>query len=193
MQREARLRLCVIRQQVASKLYTERHVLGEDCKTETELEARLLQGINISVLTSPHLNVDRDNLLDFFQTENYEQWLAPYFAMVQSSGMGKTKLLLEAFQLLNQDHSGYACRLLLCTPRTTNMDNLPPIYRGQGLQLVPDKNELVDHLWQQLDGMIAAFAAPKSEPPTKAVLLIDEAQWLLEKHMALPCNVCDGG
>lgn len=61
----------------------------------------------------------QERVLDMFQWFNdptvRQRYVAPYLPLIQSSGMGKTKLLYELRQLLNSDpDSSYTTLLVLC-------------------------------------------------------------------------------
>jgi len=56
-----------------------------------------------------------DNLFWWHDNNNKRpQYLAPYFAMVQSSRMGKTKLMIEFRRAYDKKQNGKVCKTILC-------------------------------------------------------------------------------
>jgi hypothetical protein len=106
-------------------------------------------------------------------------YMAPYFPMVQSSGMGKTKLLFELRARL-QKSGEYGCAMILCR------DGEMPLKSGDDVfsQSIDFKEKIKDgklHYQKEyisvglaLDSIMETFVASK-----KMVLLFDEAQHLL--------------
>lgn len=57
-----------------------------------------------------------EDLFDRYQKENMERFMAPCFSVVQSSGMGKTKLLYEIMLRAKQScNTEYSYMFLLCS------------------------------------------------------------------------------
>jgi len=142
------------------------------------------------------------------KNESYE-YVAPYVALVQSSGMGKTKLLYDLktkisrgeasdvftalqpeFPFLRND-SKISCKMILCYTQSVINRHADDGYYDD--ILVPesiiggstDHEEIAYRMWRKLDDII-------SGRHERVILLIDEAQLLLEenagcKHLLFRC------
>lgn len=100
------------------------------------------------------------------------KYLAPYFALVQSSGMGKTKLFLE---LRNQTkNSDIQCMTILCVDAGLPKDVEWRFYNHVlDIDVKPVGRALVETVWKKMDIIL------KDCKCTKIVLLFDEAQGLM--------------
>jgi hypothetical protein len=60
-----------------------------------------------------------DKFFHWYDNYEYVEYVGPYFPMIQSSGMGKTRLLMELKKLQNeQDKPTYLCLIILCKEST---------------------------------------------------------------------------
>jgi hypothetical protein len=113
-------------------------------------------------------------LFDWHHTKKTrERYWAPYFPIVQSSGMGKTKLLYE-YKQRSMEKDGTTCVLLRCVDVmpskdeevTDTFDCLLKVPSGDGESA---RTQLVDRLNEEL----------KKVPEGKVVLMFDEAHHLM--------------
>jgi hypothetical protein len=148
-----------------------------------------------------------DQLFEWWEktgANGYQKYLAPYFPCIQSSGMGKTKLLREAHRTFtgmtgaeknnekkrsrdDDDDDKHnvqkvASALILCRTDSSTSLHVPAIYMN--VLLVPKdlSNTTRSHICDQLNGFLDAIL--KKEPTEshgkrKIVLFVDEAQHLL--------------
>ncbi len=121
-------------------------------------------------------------LFDWHTNRNIrKKFIAPYFSLVQSSGTGKTKLLWELRELINNDDNNdrfgeYECKTILC------VDTIPKETLGDAdsifstcLQVDPgEREETRRKIFAALNDM---FQDCKKE---KVVFLFDESQHLLQ-------------
>jgi hypothetical protein len=109
-----------------------------------------------------------------------EKYLAPYFALVQSSGMGKTKLMYEFERKSRDEESLCDARLLLCTDAGSYVKQ-SDVHEALSLSVAssqPTEEERAkarkDHLISQLEQIV------NKSSKTSVVLLVDEAQHLVK-------------
>jgi hypothetical protein len=118
------------------------------------------------------------------------KYISPSFAIIQSSGMGKTKLMKQYKTVTNDTvrPSDTLVRLLLCVhgetippkDHTIHFDALLPVPNLQNLanaNMDDQRRKLIKHLDDIVD---KALAEPRTE--TKIVLLIDEAHILVKER-----------
>lgn len=105
-----------------------------------------------------------------------KKYVAPYFTLVQSSGMGKTKLLMEFRNALgkNPENSDIRCLTILCIDIFNNDEKKRKQYFDHTLVYDPREKDIVDFVWAKLDKMLEPFQECK-----RLVLLFDEAQGLM--------------
>jgi hypothetical protein len=123
--------------------------------------------------------------------KNHEKYIAPYFCFVQSSGMGKTKIMYEFAKTVNDDHdSEISCDLVLPTKKLLASVNGDEVFA-----------EVLDFPNMSAGGTTATAASArvrnylnntflesesalrlKQERKRIHVILFDEAQVLLGKH-----------
>ena len=105
-----------------------------------------------------------------------EEFLAPYFALVQSSGMGKTKLLIELRKLYNGRGQKYVCKTILCLDAFLNEQDQKKFYDYMLLvDTYKDAESIVKHVW----AIMGHIVHDVKESTEKVVLLFDEAQGLM--------------
>ena len=106
---------------------------------------------------------------DVNETETY---MAPYFPLIQSSGMGKTKLLVEFRNHL--DKSAYSCHIILCKQKGSQ--------KKQKKEEVFDRDLFIDEISDEtrIDIIKKLQSLVDSEKGKKVVLLFDESQNLLQ-------------
>ena len=97
------------------------------------------------------------------------KYRAPYFALVQSSGMGKTKLFHEFRDRYNQQE-GHHCQTILCLDVNLSPETRQTFFDHQ---LVQTTDTIVETVFERMDKMIRGLSG-------KVVLLFDEAQGLME-------------
>jgi hypothetical protein len=124
-----------------------------------------------------------ERVLDLFDwhtnTEIRDTYVAPYFPLVQSSGMGKTKLLWELRRSVDENRddddkfTGYSCKTIVCTdvPPTSDRD---PIFSAflKAPKFVADDQARID-ICDTLNQILATCEEDK------VILLFDETQHLL--------------
>ena len=111
-----------------------------------------------------------ENLFSWHESD-HEQFLAPYFALVQSSGMGKTKLFKEFRDRYGQ-HEGQHCKTILCLDAHLSQEKQKQFF-DHYLVKVTDNDDIVDAVFARMDSIIRGLS-------DKVVLLFDEAQGLME-------------
>ena len=104
-----------------------------------------------------------------------DEYMAPYFPLIQSSGTGKTKLLHECKKMFNSDNqSDVHCELILCHygqgANSWGSDIFSQTLDVKSIGTTKDDQET---LWKKLDGFV------KKARTKKVVLLFDESQHLI--------------
>ena len=88
------------------------------------------------------------NLVLEWHKEGHKTYISPSFAMVQSSGMGKTKLMREYSIVVNKDEeSDIECKMILCMKRDAQHE--PPNFEESFSEklLVPGQTKFTeDHV-----------------------------------------------
>eukprot|EP00523_Entomoneis_sp_CCMP467_P010980 CAMPEP_0168740126 /NCGR_PEP_ID=MMETSP0724-20121128/11816_1 /TAXON_ID=265536 /ORGANISM="Amphiprora sp., Strain CCMP467" /LENGTH=762 /DNA_ID=CAMNT_0008787547 /DNA_START=299 /DNA_END=2587 /DNA_ORIENTATION=- len=147
-----------------------------DATKETARRFEIDEGIKDEELhhSFDYMQFEREihNLFQWHDSDEVrDKYLAPYFAMVQSSGMGKTKLMFE--YTIRKKPKNISARLLLCT-----MGN-----GGSGVHknlTLPKSTEATvenrQALIQQLENIV------ENEQCNQLVLLVDEAQHLVQNE-----------
>jgi len=125
---------------------------------------------------------------DEAKANSEQEYISPYFCVVQSSGMGKTKILFEfksnVMELLK--HDKVECRLVLSGPFDVNKED--NVFDGNlNLGAIADEHEtLLDAasgIYNELDRI---FIKVLKKDTNKLVILFDEAQWLLVAKFGFP-------
>jgi hypothetical protein len=112
-------------------------------------------------------------LFDWYDKEEYKEYIGPYFPMIQSSGMGKTRLFMELKKLsLGTDHNQVKCITLICKSNDPNFD--PNFFDGFIDTGSTKDEELRQSIVAQLENVLSDTSSP-----SRIVLLFDEAQHLL--------------
>jgi hypothetical protein len=158
--------------------YKKDELLKADAVARNTRIARVDYAISSSPLKFGHdldLLTERiHELFDWHYTKKTrESYWAPYFPIVQSSGMGKTKLLYE-YKQRSMEKDGTTCVLLRCVnvkpskdeEVTDTFDCLLKVPSGDD---EPARTQLVDRLNEEL----------KKVPEGKVVFMFDEAQHLM--------------
>ena len=128
-----------------------------------------------------------NDLFDWFENENYKRFMAPYFPLIQSSGMGKTKLLYEFCRRTNERSTPREALLVLCEPFSqadqSDIDDDQGVFKM--ILSVPQGSNLRDAIVGQLDTFLSQSQNPGSG---EVVMLFDEAQALLvNEGLAFRC------
>ena len=100
-----------------------------------------------------------------------EKFLAPYFALIQSSGMGKTKLCTEFRKIYNKTPEP-KCKTILCIDAKLSKEKEDAYFDHK---LIVDNwaaREIMDKVWEKLDKILADSGVGSGQ---KLVLLFDEA------------------
>lgn len=125
------------------------------------------------------------DVADTWKSKDGDRYIAPYFPFIQSSGMGKTKIMYE-YHKLNKESTKF---ILSRSIKLENEDdtaklydhvlNFPDITRLTNRQLP----EAAENICKYLDDVLL----PKKKKPANRtetkVLLFDEAQFLLDKQL----------
>ena len=122
----------------------------------------------------------------FYEEENTKGYYGPYICFVQSSGMGKTKILYELCKYYNEN-TDIVGRLILC--RSAKLENEEQkketdLFDGF-IDLRNDShrkqsfNDVVQDVFSKLETMVSGMAIAKKTK--KLVLFFDEAHYLLDK------------
>ena len=123
----------------------------------------------------------KHRVLELFQWYEDEtlrtQYLAPYFPLIQSSGMGKTKLLYELKQDIAMNERSYHVVLVLCSSGELEGDMLltynESVELEEGMKREPDP----DLKYREVEKDLEHACRYNSGKPT--ILLFDESQNLL--------------
>jgi hypothetical protein len=120
-------------------------------------------------------------------------FVAPYFPFIQSSGMGKTKLLFELGKALNEE-KGFACHLVLSGNMKVehgeieNKERIFSVFMDLHRVVSTKKDQVEEIMYDIVDNVMEQLDKYFSHPPaatTHLVLLFDEAQVLLEKNFGI--------
>jgi hypothetical protein len=106
-----------------------------------------------------------------------QKYMAPYFALIQSSGMGKTKLFFE-FNNICESNKEIECKIVLCT-NSNFLEYYPPFIREVLLVSFRSPSSAAAIRYAIVDRMKDLIEKCKKG---KLVLLFDESQFLLEDH-----------
>ena len=133
---------------------------------------------NSAMLYKRDFNAFIDRVQELFKWKDSakDEYMAPYFPLIQSSGTGKTKLLHECKKMFNSDNqSNVHCELILChygevTHFPWDSDIFSQTLDVKTIGTTKDDQET---LWKKLDGFV------KKATTKKVVLLFDESQNLI--------------
>ena len=134
---------------------------------------------NNAMLYKRDLNAFKARVEELFKWKESaakDEYMAPYFPLIQSSGTGKTKLLHECKKMFNSDNqSNVHCELILChygevTHLAWGSDIFSDTLDVKTIGTTKYDREI---LWKKLDGFVEAARTKK------VVLLFDESQNLI--------------
>lgn len=170
---KARLALKLLRQEEEAALE------GKASKLVGHRDGRITDGLDIPLVHRYDITAFHNRVEDLFKWHDEEEtrrkYTAPYFALVQSSGMGKTKLLTE-YRKGCQGPGKTKCLTLLCVDQA--LDDKTRYYDAdfffESNNLGPDIPKSVG---DSLDGILIQNQVKKGE---RVVLLFDEAQGLMK-------------
>ena len=138
---------------------------------------RIVDGLDRELAHEYDLNAFERRIEGLFKWHDDEQecnkYNAPYFALIQSSGMGKTKLFTEYRKLCEKGDT--TCITILCVNMYGSEGNLASLktYYNHNPKFEPIPR---DDVKQKLNDIINGVTG-------KIVLLFDEAQGLMKKKM----------
>ena len=133
---------------------------------------------NSAILYKRDLNAFNARVEELFKWKDSarDEYMAPYFPLIQSSGTGKTKLLHECKKMFNSDNqSDVHCELILChygevTHLAWGSDIFSDTLDVKSIGTTQDGRET---LWKKLDAFV------EKARTKKVVLLFDESQHLI--------------
>jgi Uncharacterized conserved protein (DUF2075) len=122
------------------------------------------------------------------KSRDRKKYIAPYFCFVQSSGMGKTKIMYEFAQMVNNDHnSEISCDLVVLTNSSLSPANKEKVFAKELAFPVPESvteaREAAQPIHRYLDFTFLGRSSTlrkKQDKKRTHVILFDEAQLLLE-------------
>ena len=132
-----------------------------------------------AILYKRDLNAFKARVEELFKWKDSaakDEYMAPYFPLIQSSGTGKTKLLHECKKMFDNDHeSNVHCELILChhgevTHLAWGSDIFSKTLDVKTIGTAKYDREI---LWKKLDGFV------EKARTKKVVLLFDESQNLI--------------
>ncbi|MEL7196588.1 MAG: hypothetical protein AAFO96_29460, partial [Bacteroidota bacterium] len=137
----------------------------------------IVDGLETQLVHDFDFHAFRERVDELFKWHDDEsltrKYCAPYFAFIQSSGMGKTKLFAECrSRLANSEEE--KCLTILCVDAKLSDDQRRQYY-DDSLIFDIAVNDIVEHVQKQLDKLL-----PKDDKCKKLVLLFDEAQGLMK-------------
>lgn len=120
-----------------------------------------------------------DSLFAWYgSTAQQKKYVAPYFCFVQSSGMGKTKILTEYRKAIrNKSDRGRRVITILCVDAQLPEEEQAKYYDHRFDTRSSQSAPIVEQVFAILDGLVSQ-SAPSAK--TEIVLLFDEAQGLME-------------
>jgi len=146
-----------------------------------ERVASIVAGIHTEYIENPSLSLLQKKISDVFEwytKEHFKTFMSPSFAVIQSSGMGKTRLLMELANI-EKTKSNFAVKKIICCKESISPSiieefdcplDVSSLFKISGL--AERRNELN----RKLDELI------KGIKHSKIVLIFDEAQYLLEEN-----------
>lgn len=139
----------------------------------------ILDGLETELVHNYDFDKFTQRVFDLFKwhtdTAVRQVYMAPYFALIQSSGMGKTKLFAEFRKHLNkQKDSEVQCMAILCINANLKKEK-QDMYFDHELLFDVSAVDIVDDVRTKLNELL-----PKQGEFTKLVLLFDEAQGLMK-------------
>eukprot|EP00977_Amphora_coffeiformis_P015166 scaffold4428_cov228-Amphora_coffeaeformis.AAC.6 len=146
--------------------------------TETGRGAQITDGLSTQRRVVENLNTFHKEVLDLFSwydeghQKSYRHYVAPYFALIQSSGMGKTKLCYDLRTEINEhQNSSTVCKMFLCSSAEIQNDKLEKYYDGRFSK---------EEVKMQLNSELAKIVNESDKSVDKVVFIFDEAQGLMD-------------
>jgi hypothetical protein len=145
-----------------------------------------LERVDFDIMEQPlihEFDLDRfkNQVLDLFDwykdTNEVKRCIAPYFPLIQSSGMGKTKLMFELRKYVNQNLApDVCCKTVLCErePSKGKKFGEDAVYSANLVPPLGPEDYLKD-IYLRLDNIVSDISA------TNVILLFDESQILLDR------------
>jgi hypothetical protein len=130
-----------------------------------------------------------DGLFKWHDEENESsEYMAPYFPVIQSSGTGKTRLLIALREASRNNHAtgGYECRTVLCRKEGSKIDAGLGDFFDRTIQITSaDGADTWGIITNELNSLLQKASMTSCN---KLVLLFDEANnWLDDDGNALRC------
>jgi len=113
-------------------------------------------------------------LFQWYNTSKMNTFMAPYFPVIQSSGMGKTKLCVELKRLAKE-----AVVLLECKGVKTEK-KIPDLFTGWFNVYLKQENEDRIRMCNDLDLLVTEERRVRKDEGHRVIIIFDEAQLLLE-------------
>jgi hypothetical protein len=159
----------------------EEHMFSRVALITDGLDTNLTHTLDVKAL---HARVEE--LFGWFESKNHRKYIGPYFPLIQSCGMGKTRLLMELRNLFKQSEVGqrkeeerYDCFTILCEKLNDTYLVEKGYYDGTISLCYDDcRDHTEDVIFSRLCPLICKATATRIT--TRIVLLFDEAQNLLE-------------
>ncbi len=145
-----------------------------------------LERVDFDIMEQPlihEFDLDRfkNQVLDLFDwykdTNEVKHYMAPYFPLIQSSGMGKTKLMFELRKYVNQNLAPEVfCKTVLCERDPSQDKNFgeDAVYSANLVPPPGKQKQQMKDICRMLDAIVSDISAPK------VILLFDESQSILD-------------
>jgi hypothetical protein len=136
----------------------------------------IVDGLKTDLVHEYDLNQFSLRIEELFEWHNdpvtTSKYMAPYFAIVQSSGMGKTKLFTEYRKRTKASEGKICVKTILCVDARLQVTIEREFFDHR---FVPqqDSSNIVDEVWDFLDSIT------EKDGPDNCVLLFDDAQGLM--------------
>ena len=118
---------------------------------------RITDGLDTSLVHNVDLSAFEkrvNKLFDWHKNEEVcNEFLAPYFAIVQASGMGKTKILIE-FRRKHRDSPNFMCKTILCIDANLKHDNEQKYFDSRFDVDTEDENLVTENVSEYLDNLL---------------------------------------
>lgn len=139
--------------------------------------ASIIEGLDAVLKHDIDLNAFNTRVMELFNwyhNEEFSKYVGPYFPMIQSSGMGKTRLFM-ALKEQKQHKQCCECFTILCTGTMGKQDQYLE-YFNELITTTKQKTQedLREYIYSILDKLIENVNAV-----SKITMLFDEAQYLL--------------
>ena len=140
-------------------------------------KSKITDGLDTKLAHSLDLDAFEARLNELFlwhtSDTEYKKFRAPYFPLVQSSGMGKTKIFQEARKRLNGSDDT-VCMTILCMDMSLEEDVRKTFFDERWRATSPSAEDT----WKEMD-YIYEKATQRKPDATRVVFLFDEAQGLM--------------